>query len=460
MNVAARSESTYGFLPIGFHGDAYLLTLVDALLDRAEVFVETGSNVGTSLSYVAQRRPNLPCLSCEPDPEAFVRAAAHTRHLPNVSLFRLGSVEFLEQVLDAQPHFHERPTLFWLDAHGYGFDWPLHEELEWITSRFVDPLILVDDFQVPGRPEFGWDEYDGQTCSLDYVRDSLRMPYDLFVPAYVEHTSSFHPLRGFGLFTRRGSFAVPAPLRGAVRPVHGPCYAQNAEDAVVLEAFSDRQHGFFVELGCIDGRRFSNTLALEERGWSGVCVEAYADYVELLRTNRPGSTVVHAAVAETDAAEVEFHANSRGSLSTPDPALEHTHRSEYGQWFTGFDVQRVPQRSISSILDELGCPPVDVLSIDVEGTELRALRGLDLARHRPELIVIEANDPSDGDEIDALLVSAGFRRGPRVANNGFYFADAARCARVVGRTLVCDLVHTCHPLDVGADARAYVEVAA
>jgi hypothetical protein len=217
VTLVEREESTYGFLPVGFHGDAYLLALVDALLDRAEVFVETGSNVGSSLAYVARRRPGVACLSCEPDPEAFARAAGHTRDLPNVALFRLGSVEFLERVLEAQPQLTARPTLFWLDAHGYGFEWPLREELEWITSRFDDPLILVDDFQVPGRPEFGWDEYDGQTCSLEYVRDAVLMPYDLFLPAYTERTSTVHPLRGFGLFTRRGSFEVPAPLRDAVR---------------------------------------------------------------------------------------------------------------------------------------------------------------------------------------------------------------------------------------------------
>ena len=68
-----RADATYREVELGFHGDAYLLALVDALLDRAEAFVETGTNVGSTLRYVAARRPQLPCLSCEPDPEALFK---------------------------------------------------------------------------------------------------------------------------------------------------------------------------------------------------------------------------------------------------------------------------------------------------------------------------------------------------------------------------------------------------
>jgi hypothetical protein len=55
-------------MPKGFHGDRFLLRLVDLLAPRAETFLETGSNVGSTLGYVARRFPALECLACEPDP--------------------------------------------------------------------------------------------------------------------------------------------------------------------------------------------------------------------------------------------------------------------------------------------------------------------------------------------------------------------------------------------------------
>jgi hypothetical protein len=65
-------------------------------------------------------------------------------------------------------------------------------------------------------------------------------------------------------------------------------------------------------------RRFSNTLFFESKGWKGLCVEAHADYIQLLGNNRPGSIVEHAEVGERDKADTEFYANSRRSLSTLD----------------------------------------------------------------------------------------------------------------------------------------------
>lgn len=230
-------------------------------------------------------------------------------------------------------------------------------------------------------------------------------------------------------------------------------YSQHGEDALILAAFEDVPRGVFVEVGCIDGRRFSNTLALEERGWRGVCVEAHADYIDLIRANRPASLVVHAAAGDRDANDVPFYANARGSLSTLDPSLEERWRRDYAPWFSGFTEQRVPMRTISTILDDANVDLVHVLSIDVEGCDALALSGLDLARHRPDLVVIEADDPEAREQIDAMLLPAGYLPGPIVGGNGFYFRDAQRLARVRGRRFEGFLMHTRHPLDQGEDER-------
>jgi FkbM family methyltransferase len=232
-----------------------------------------------------------------------------------------------------------------------------------------------------------------------------------------------------------------------------PYYSQHGEDALILAAFPDRADGFFVEVGCIDGRRFSNTLALEEQGWRGLCIEAHPDYIDLIRAARPGSTVVHAAAAEEDRPAADFFANHRGALSTLDPALEERFARDYAPWFGGFTRRTVPMRTLTDILDETAAPTVDVLSIDVDGTDERALRGLDLTRHRPRLIVIEADDDNARRAIDALLLPAGYHPGPLLSGNAFYFLEPDRLARIAGRRLRGTLVHTRHPLDDGEDQR-------
>ena len=62
---------------------------------------------------------------------------------------------------------------------------------------------------------------------------------------------------------------------------------------------------------------------------------------------------------------------------------------------------------------------IDLLSIDAEGLDTAILRGLDLARHRPRLIVFEVppeSAPGSG-ESSALLAAAGYRLRARLFNS-------------------------------------------
>jgi hypothetical protein len=197
----ARPESTYGFMPLGFHGDRYLLDVVSTLLGRADIFIETGTNVGSTLAYVAKTFPNLPCYSCEPDVEAYRRAIENTKDISNVHLYNQLSQDFIKRIETKHSDFLTRQALFWLDAHGYGFQWPLKDEISFITRSFPSAYILIDDFQVPGVDIFGYDQYQDQICSYEGIKDAIKpgLKFNLYYPAYTEHTSPHHPLRGWGL---------------------------------------------------------------------------------------------------------------------------------------------------------------------------------------------------------------------------------------------------------------------
>src|SRR5688500_18948182 len=121
-------------------------------------------------------------------------------------------------------------------------------------------------------------------------------------------------------------------------------YSQHGEDLLLAAMLEDVEAGRFAEVGCIDGLRFSNTLHFEARGWRGLCVEAHRDYIDLLRENRPGSTVVHAAASERDAEQVTFYANRRGSLSSVDRGREAEFARRFGEYFTGYEEQKVSMR--------------------------------------------------------------------------------------------------------------------
>lgn len=231
-------------------------------------------------------------------------------------------------------------------------------------------------------------------------------------------------------------------------------YSQGGQDAVALLAMPDLERGTFVEVGCIDGKRFSNTLALEQRGWSGVCIEAHPAFVDQLRTNRPNSRVIHAAVGAKDADSVTLHANSRGTLSTLDPTLENSFAEGFGEFFTGFEPTPVPMRSLASIFDELGIPAPDLLSVDTEGCDLDVIRGLEVGRYAPRLILVEAFRDRDLAQIDAILLPAGYQRAAADIDDHFYFRDEQDLQRVLGVRIEANLTWTAHPHDSAEDASA------
>ncbi|MFK7946889.1 MAG: hypothetical protein AB8G11_04815 [Saprospiraceae bacterium] len=197
-----KSTPRFTFLDIGFHGDTYLINVVKQLQRQMNVFVETGSNVATTLAFVAKNNPDVQCISCEPDDQAYAHAINNTKHYPNVTLYKQLSQDFLKTLKEKHTDIFDKNVVFWIDAHSYGFDWPLQLEIEFITSNFKNYFILIDDFKVPHLPEFNFDVYKDQICSFEYIKDYIASDnYALYYPNYIEKTSKHHPLQGWGLIS-------------------------------------------------------------------------------------------------------------------------------------------------------------------------------------------------------------------------------------------------------------------
>jgi hypothetical protein len=203
---------------VGFHGDKYLLNLVGSIISNCEFFIETGCNIGSTLIYVAKEYPQIICYSTEPNAHAFKLAKKNTNNFVNVKLFNENSISFLNLLEEYKDIFSSK-VLFWLDAHGYGYDWQLKNEIQFITSRFNHAYILIDDFKVLNSENFNYLKYEDQECSFEYIEDSIAAEnFELYYPCYTEKTSSHHPLTGWGLIVieRDKIFSIPEKLKGNI----------------------------------------------------------------------------------------------------------------------------------------------------------------------------------------------------------------------------------------------------
>jgi FkbM family methyltransferase len=150
--------------------------------------------------------------------------------------------------------------------------------------------------------------------------------------------------------------------------------------------------GTYLEIGANDGYSQSTTFYLERvRGWSGILIEPDpANFLRCVR-NRPGSTCFQLACVDEDHANAIIEltpldlTSVTGSIVDPND----TERSRRHNGNTSIAVLGV---TLSFVIDASPFENVDFMSIDVEGAELSLLKGLDLSRHAPSILIIETHD--------------------------------------------------------------------
>ncbi len=181
--------------------------------------------------------------------------------------------------------------------------------------------------------------------------------------------------------------------------------AQFAEDTIIWDLLGRPLRGYFVEVGAFDGRTFSVSLALEQMGWKGLLVEPIPERVEQCKQNRPGSKVVHAAVGGPEAnGETSFTVTDDyhgGMLSFRGEATPE-HRRELDGMKAKERLVTVPFTNLATLLE--GCADrIDAAIIDVEGGEVEVLKGLNLVKYRPRVMIIE-DDPTNAKSAVALFM--------------------------------------------------------
>lgn len=234
-----------------------------------------------------------------------------------------------------------------------------------------------------------------------------------------------------------------------IAPESSAFFSQHGEDIVTWKTLS-RSKGprYFVEVGMIDGKRFSNTLAFEQRGWRGLCVEAHPGFVDFVRRHRPNSTVVHAAEPELHGKTLPFYADPRGDLSSLNPRDEQEMKERFGHWFQGYDVVDVPVRTLDDMLYQAHAPRgIELVSIDIEGGEIDALRGLNLDYWRPRILIIEADNPQALSGLGQHLTPHGYRLARVVGVNAVYTRTRLDSVRVRLARVDQRVLHTAHPTD-------------
>ncbi len=121
---------------------------------------------------------------------------------------------FLEKL--GRKHELGGSLFFYLDAHWHE-DLPLNEELQVIARSWPEPVIMIDDFEVPDDPGYAFDDYGpGKRLAVSYLSEEFLRDFCLFWPSLRgEEESGLR--RGCVVICRRGATAQKLAKLPALR---------------------------------------------------------------------------------------------------------------------------------------------------------------------------------------------------------------------------------------------------
>jgi FkbM family methyltransferase len=183
------------------------------------------------------------------------------------------------------------------------------------------------------------------------------------------------------------------------------------EDIMLWRYFKQRGvcNGFFIDVGAYHPKFCNNTWRLRKKlGFRGINIEP-TDRIDLFRIYRRNDINIKCLVGENTGWEIFNYVSNEPGVSgkDKDKLVQEPDRCEM-----------VRQKTLTQIVSEFDVTHIDLLDIDIEGTEMEVLKGYDW-KIRPHLILIE-HDKDIENKIFWYLTNRDYKLIGTTLNNAIY----------------------------------------
>ncbi len=189
-------------------------------------------------------------------------------------------------------------------------------------------------------------------------------------------------------------------------------YSQGDEEEVISKWFGTRT-GRFLDIGAWSPKKFSNTRALYERGWSGVMVDASAfPIADLIREyrNEPRITIVHCAISDKPGL-MKFFDSCGDGISSGRESFAEVWKTNNGTVYTPTWVVGITPEDLLKTFPG----PYHLISIDAEGMTFDIFEAMSMKATGVEMVVMEHD--LNLERAEALGKRVGFRLHHKTPNN-------------------------------------------
>ena len=162
----------------------------------------------------------------------------------------------------------------------------------------------------------------------------------------------------------------------------------NNEDIAILNYFKNRKNGFYVDVGCYHPIHRNNTYLLHRQNWSGINIDTSQFSIDLFNYMRPKDLNYNCAISDKNENIKLFYQKELSQLST-------TEKKQAEIVFQGnIKEKEIQAFTLNEVLNRgrYKNSKIDFLDIDVEGADLKVLKGLSFDKFKPELICVEIHE--------------------------------------------------------------------
>ncbi len=186
-------------------------------------------------------------------------------------------------------------------------------------------------------------------------------------------------------------------------------YSQYGEDILiesVMYQIDKDKTGFFIDIGAYHPYKFSNTYLFYKKGWNGINIEPTPHKAQLFEIFRPRDINLSIGISNSYT-EKTFYIYDENAYNTVTKELVDERKQELNlSPREELVIQFQPMNQIISQYVPEG-KQVDLLTIDVEGSEMEVLSSIDWEQTKPSIIAIEMFDTEN--EIAHYIVNKEYK---------------------------------------------------
>jgi FkbM family methyltransferase len=197
-------------------------------------------------------------------------------------------------------------------------------------------------------------------------------------------------------------------------------FSQTGED-ILINNILNKKKGFYIDVGCNEPIKNSNTFLLYCQGWRGINIDANNELVKKSKKLKKKDISICAAISDTEK-EVTYYKSNQNAVNTIDTSIIEKWKKNW----TFSTSEKLYTMTLDHLLESFipEFVEIDLLSIDVEGHDYQVVKSINLNKYRPKLIVIEMHDfeiiEAQKNEIYNYLISSGYKLVAYAIMNGYF----------------------------------------